>query len=145
MLHWRGVPRSRRIEASRSFALGQAEDAASVTPSFEAGLRRDDGDAETGFGADLGGGLSIADPRHGLSFDSQARGLIAHEAEEFREWRASVAFSWDPRPSTDRGISLSLTQSWGAAPTGGMESLLGREILAGVAANEDGTATAGVK
>ena len=129
------------VEGSRRFALGPQDEGASVTPSFELGLRRDGGDAETGFGADLGGGLAFADPANGLVFESRARALVAHEADGFREWGASLAGSWDPSPETDRGLSVSLTQSWGASPSGGMDALLGRETLAGLAPvdGEDGS------
>ena len=126
------------IEGARRFALGDGEDGAAVTPSVELGVRLDGGDAETGVGADMGGGLAFADPRRGLVFESRARGLIAHEASGFREWGASVSFAYRPRPETERGLALSLTQSWGASPTGGMDALLGRETLAGLAANDDG-------
>ena len=126
------------IEGARRFAFG-ADDGASVTPSFELGLRLDGGDAETGMGADMGGGLVFADPRHGLSFDLKARGLMAHESSGFREWGASLSGAWNPRPETGRGLSMSLTQSWGASPTGGMDALLGRETLAGLGTpNDDG-------
>ena len=131
------------VEGSRRFALpgsgsgtGGGDDA-TLTPSFEIALRLDGGDAETGFGADLGGGLAFADPETGLSLDLQGRVLIAHSAKGFREWGASGALAWDPRPSTDRGLSLSLTQSWGASPAGGMDALLSRETLAGLAANDN--------
>ena len=97
------------IEGSRRFALGPEGAGASITPSFEIGVRLDGGDAETGLGADMGGGLAIADPANGLSLDLKARGLVAHEASGFREWGASASFAWDPRPDTDRGLSLSLT------------------------------------
>ena len=126
------------IEGARRFVLGDGEDGATVTPSVELGVRLDGGDAETGAGADLGGGLAFADPRRGLAFESSARGLIAHEASGFREWGASVSFAYRPRPETDRGLALSLTQSWGASPSGGMDALLGRETFAGLAANDDG-------
>ena len=126
------------IEGARRFALGDGGDGAAVTPSVELGVRLDGGDAETGVGADMGGGLAFADPRRGLAFESRARGLIAHEASGFREWGASVSFGFDPRPETERGLALSLTQSWGASPSGGMDALLGRETLAGLAANDDG-------
>ena len=136
------------IEGSRRFALpgsgtggGKADEKAGgvhVTPSFELGLRLDGGDAETGFGADLGGGLAFADPGSGLTLDLKARALAAHEASGFREWGASGSVAWDPRPSTERGLALSLTQSWGASPSGGMDALLSRETLAGIAANDDG-------
>ena len=125
------------IEGSRRFALGDGKDGASVTPSFELGVRLDGGDAETGMGADLGGGLVFADPRHGLSFEGRARGLVAHESAGFREWGASFSGAWDPRPETDRGLSMSLRQSWGASPSGGMDALLSRETLAGLAPDDD--------
>ena len=123
------------LESSRRFALRQSGE--SVTPSFEVGLRLDGGDAETGMGADFGGGLVFADPDLGLSFEPRARALVTHEADGFREWGASLSASWDPRPSTDRGLSLSLRQSWGASPTGGMDALLGRETHAGLAPADD--------
>ena len=124
------------VEGSRPVVLG--EGGASLTPSFEVGLRLDGGDAESGMGADLGGGLAFADPANGVSLDMKARGLVAHEASGFREWGASVSGAWDPRPRTGRGLSLSLRQSWGASPSGGMDALLSRETLAGLAANDDG-------
>ena len=122
------------LEGSRRFALGGT---ATLTPSFEAGVRLDGGDAETGFGADLGVGLAVADPGRGLTLDLKGRGLLAHEARGFREWGGSAALAFDPRPSTERGLKLSLTQSWGASPKGGMDALLGRETLADLAGNEE--------
>ena len=124
------------LEGSRPVALG--ESGVTLTPSFEIGLRLDGGDAETGLGADLGGGLVFSDPAHGLSFDMTARGLVAHASPGFREWGASLSGSWDPRPATDLGLALSLRQSWGASPAGGMDALLSRETLAGLAAADDG-------
>ena len=124
------------VEGSRRFAFGE-DGGASMTPSFEIGARLDGGDAETGLGADLGGGLAVEAPETGLTLDLKARGLIAHDASGFREWGASAALSFDPRPSTDRGLALSLRQSWGASPEGGMDALLGRETLAGLATNDN--------
>ena len=126
------------LEGSRRFALGNGKDGASVTPSFELGVRRDGGDAETGLGADFGAGVSFADRENGLNLDLEGRALVAHEADRFREWGASAAFGWDPQPATGRGLALSLRQSWGASSSGGMDALLSRETLAGLAANDDG-------
>ena len=125
------------VEGSRPVALGDG--GATLTPSFEIGLRLDGGDAETGLGADLGGGVAFADPKNGVALDLRARGLVAHAASGFREWGASFSGAWDPRPETDLGFALTLRQSWGAAPTGGMDALLSRETLAGLAANDDGS------
>ena len=131
------------IEGSRRFAPGGAAAGLVLTPSFELGVRLDGGDAETGLGVDLGGGLAFAAPKQGVALDLKARGLVAHEAPGFREWGASASLTWDPRPSTDRGLALTLRQSWGGSPTGGMDALLGRETLAGLADNGATTATAG--
>ena len=132
------------IEGSRRFVLGGDTEGMVIEPSFELGARLDGGDAETGLGVDLGGGLAFAAPRQDVALDLKGRGLIAHEASGFREWGASAALTWDPRPETDRGLALRLRQSWGGSPTGGMDALLGRETLAGLAANDDGgTASAG--
>ena len=130
------------VEGSRRFALGGAGAGLVLTPSFEVGARLDGGDAETGLGADLGGGLAFAAPEQGVALDLKARGLLAHEASGFRESGASASLTWDPRPSTDRGLMLTLRQSWGGSPTGGMDALLGRETLAGLAANDNGDTTA---
>ena len=124
------------VEGSRRLSLGAGENPASLTPSFELGLRRDGGDAETGFGADMGAGIAFADAKHGLRLDLRARALVAHEAPGFREWGASAGFSWDPRPDSERGLALSVTQSWGASPSGGAQALLDRTTMAGLAATD---------
>ena len=118
------------IEGSRRFRLGAAT---SLIPSLEIGVRRDGGDAETGFGADVGVGLALADVQRGLRLDLRMRALAAHEAAGFRDWGASAALSFDPRPASDRGLSMTLRQVWGASPSGGMEALLRRDTLTGLA------------
>ena len=112
------------------------EGGATLTPSLEIGVRHDGGDAETGFGADVGGGIAWADPRSGLSLALNARGLLAHEASGFREWGVSGALRYDPDPVSERGLSLTLTPSWNAASTGGADALFGRETLAGLTRGE---------
>ena len=129
------------IEGSRRFAPGGDASGMVLTPSFEIGARLDGGDAETGLGVDLGGGLAFAAPKQGVALDLKARGLIAHQASGFREWGASASLTWDPRPTTDRGFALTLRQGWGGSPTGGMDALLRRETLAGLAANDNGDTT----
>ena len=106
---------------------------ASLTPSIGIGMRHDGGDAETGFGIDLGGGLAYADEQSGLDLELNARALLAHEDENFREWGVSGALIFDPDPSSDRGLSLSVGPSWGASATGGAEALLGPETMSGLA------------
>ena len=47
-----------------------------LTPSLEVGVRHDGGDAETGAGLELGGGLAYADPASGLSMELRGRTLV---------------------------------------------------------------------
>ena len=112
-------------------------DSSVLTPGFEIGVRHDGGDAETGYGADIGANLAWTDARRGLSAELRGRGLLSHEAKGFRERGLSGSFSWDP-VAGERGPRLSLTQTVGGAPSGGAEALLGRGTLEGLAANDNG-------
>ena len=112
-------------------------DGSVLVPGLELGVRHDGGDAETGFGADIGASLAWTDAKRGLSAELRGRGLLAHEAKGFRERGLSGAFSWDPVEG-ERGPRLSLTQTMGRASSGGAEALLGRGTLEGLAANDNG-------
>ena len=54
-----------------------------LVPRLEVGVRHDGGDAETGFGLDVGGGLSWSHPASGLSAELSGRGLLTHESRGF--------------------------------------------------------------
>ena len=113
-------------------------DGSVLTPGFELGIRHDDGDAETGFGADIGASLAWTDAKRGLAAELKGRGLLTHEADGFRERGLSGAFTWDPVEG-DRGPHLSLTQTVGGASSGGAEALLERTTLEGLAVNDPGS------
>ena len=119
------------LEASRGYHFGSG---LSLQPSLEVGLRRDGGDAETGAGVDLGGGLIVKDPLTGLSADVQIRMLLVHQAEGFGERGGSVRLSLDPTPRTPLGFKAQVTPSWGGRATSGAEALWSRETMAGLAA-----------
>ena len=115
------------------------EGGSSLVPGFEIGVRQDGGDAETGFGADIGVGLAWSDPAHGIAADVRARGLLTHEDGSFRERGFAGSFAWDPAPSSDLGPRFTLSQTVGASATGGMDALLGLETApAPGAANDEG-------
>ena len=109
-----------------------------LTPSIEVGVRRDGGDAETGYGADFGAGLSWSHPERGIAAEVRGRGLLSHEADGFGERGFSGTLSFDPEPDSERGLSFALTQTVGASASGGADALLGRGHLEGLAANDDG-------
>ena len=98
------------LEGSRSFGLAGG---GSLEPSLSLGLRHDGGDAETGTGVEAGMGLAWSDPARGLTSDLRLYGLAAHEAGGYEEWGASGSLRLVPGAS-GRGLSLSMTPSWGA-------------------------------
>ena len=109
-----------------------------LVPRLELGVRHDGGDAETGFGLDLGGGLAWSDPATGVRAEVSGRGLLTHESAGFRERGIAGRLGWDPTPGSDRGPSLTLSQTMGVSAQGGADALLGRTTLAGLAANDNG-------
>ncbi len=110
-----GTSRLRLIlEGARTWTLQRSR---TLTPSVELGLKHDGGDAETGMGVEIGGGLRFVDPGMGLSVEVKARGLLAHQDADYREWGASAAIQLDPGAS-GRGLVLALTPSWGVHASG---------------------------
>ncbi len=91
------------------------------TPYVEANMRQDGGDAETGIGLELGGGLRINHPDWNLRGEIRSQGLVIHSADGFTEWGLSgsiqVGRSHDGwmirvRPSYGRNHGPSLHQQW---------------------------------
>ncbi len=114
------------LEGSYRVAL---EEGGSITPKLEVGARHDGGDAETGFGVELGGGIAWVDPKLGLSLDLSGRTLIAHEEDDLKDRGFAASLAWDPAPATKRGPSLTLTQDWGGRAEGGLDALFAPDPL----------------
>ena len=102
-----------------------------LSSGVEIGVRHDGGDAETGFGLDLGGGLAWSHPASGVSVQLSGRGLMTHMSRGFRDWGFAASVDWKPEPDSDRGPSLTLSQTVGGSATGGMDALLGQRHLGG--------------
>ena len=96
------------VEGTRSFEVGGG----TLTPTVELGLRHDGGDAETGTGLEVGGGLRYAGD--GFTIEGSVRGLLAHDDSGYKEWGASGALRIEPDAS-GRGFSLTVAPAWGAA------------------------------
>ncbi len=116
------------LEGSRGFAWAEGR---RLTPTMEVGLRHDWGDAETGFGLELGGRVQYADPALGLTIDATVRGLLAHEDDDYQEWGASGTVRIAPG-ATGQGLSLTLAPAWGATASG-VNGLWSRQTTAGLA------------
>ncbi len=83
-----------------------------LTPKVELGARVDGGDADTGLGADLAGGFSLANRRMGLEVEARGHWLVAHQARNFKERGASLAVRLD-RGSDRKGWGFSFAPLWG--------------------------------
>lgn len=118
------------LEGSQGMVLGSGT---LLTLSVAAGVRHEGGDAETGFGVDIGGGLLLADTSAGLRAEISGRTLLAHEDSDFRDWGVSGSLLFDPDPSSALGPELSLRHARGSASSGGARALFDRATMAGLA------------
>ena len=114
------------LEGSYHIAM---ENGGTLVPKLEVGARHDGGDAETGFGVELGGGIEWTDPGLGLMLDLSGRTLIAHGNDDLKDRGFSAALAYDPAPATQRGASLSLRQDWGGKAAGGLDALFQTDPL----------------
>ena len=114
------------LEGSYRMAL---EGGGHLTPKLEIGARHDGGDAETGFGVELGGGIAWSDPALGLSLDVSGRTLIAHGNDDLRDRGYAAALAYRPDPATKQGPSFSLRQEFGARAAGGLDALFAPDPL----------------
>ena len=101
----------------------------SLTPKVEIGARHDGGDAETGFGVELGAGIAWSDPTLGLSLDLSGRTLVAHDTDALDDRGFAASLAFDPNPDSERGPSLTLRQDWGAQAEGGLDALFATDPL----------------
>ena len=126
------------LEGGRAFALSET---ATFRPEFEVGLRLDGGDAESGAGLELGGGVAWTDTATGFSVEAKARMLAAHADSDYDEWGMSATARLDPGEG-GRGLSFSLAPTLGTpssaaerprdlAPGGGFEAARGLRAEAG--------------
>ena len=91
-----------------------------LTPKLEVGARHDGGDAETGFGVEIGGGIAWNDPALGLSLDVSGRTLIAHGNDDLKDrGLCGVARLRSGPGRRSGGPSLSLRQEFGGQAQGG--------------------------
>ena len=105
----------------------------SLRPGVTIGVRHDGGDAETGSGLDVAGGMVVSDPSTGLEVDVRVRMLLVHEAEGYRERGMALSVAYNPMPSTPLGWTLKVAPSWGGQAASGAEALWVSETTAGLA------------
>ena len=114
------------LEGSYRMAL---EGGGHLAPKLEVGARHDGGDAETGFGIELGGGIAWSAPALGLSLDVSGRTLLAHADGDLKDRGYAAALGFDPSPASERGPSFSLRQELGTRAGGGLDALFAPDPL----------------
>ena len=80
----------------------------------ELGIRYDGGDVDTGLGIEIGGGMRYVLTSLGLMIEGRARGLIAHQDGNYKEWGGSGTIRLSPKPS-GQGLSMRVSPTWGNA------------------------------
>ena len=86
-----------------------------VAPRVEAGLRYDGGDAETGAGLEVGGGLAYNKAR--LTVQVDGRVLLTHRDRDYEEWGYSLSLAYQPGED-GRGLRYQAGSQWGATQSG---------------------------
>ena len=99
-----------------------------VRPRIEGGVRYDGGDAETGRGFEVGGGLGWA--RGSLMLEASGRVLVAHADASYEEWGYSGSLVYAPG-ADGLGLQMRVGSSAGAAASG-VRSLWAAENASGL-------------
>ena len=100
-----------------------------LAPKVEAGLRYDGGDAETGAGLEVGGGLAYDKAR--LTVQVDGRVLLTHRDRDYEEWGYSLSFVYKPGED-GRGLRYRAGSQWGATQSG-VQSLWSLQNAGGLA------------
>ena len=112
-----------RLGLEGSWDLSVPGTATMVTPKLGFGARHDAGDAETGFGLELSGGVAWAAPALGLMLDLSGRSIVAHDDRHMKESGVSLAVAFSPGSDAERGPEITLRHDLGAPSTGGLDAM----------------------
>ncbi len=85
--------------------------------NVELAARVDGGDAESGLGMEVGGGVGYGRADLGIEVDASGRVLLTHEEEGLEDAGVSLALEVDPG-ERGRGPYFALSPSWGNAASG---------------------------
>ncbi len=120
----RGNPEERvsvRVSRIRAGLEGSVLLSRSLHPYVEVAVRRDGGDAETGLGLEVGGGLRLSTPGSRLRAEVRTRGLVTHAQGGFTEWGVAAAVRYGAPQGV--GPTAEIRPAWGPARSGGMQAL----------------------
>ena len=97
-----------------------------LEPALEIAVRHDDGDAEQGYGADVGGGVNWIDTEHGIEAQFRIRGLLTHEDDEYVEHGISFSVVWEPGAVSKLGPRFTVAQDPGRLAFDRLERVPGK-------------------
>ena len=100
-----------------------------LSSTLEAGLRYDGGDAETGAGFEIGGGLGYSFGQ--LQVRVNARTLLTHANADYEEWGYNTSIEYRPG-ANGQGLLLKLGSAWGMDQSG-VQSMWSQETARGLA------------
>ena len=102
-----------------------------LIPKLVTGVRYDFGDAETGFGAEMGGGVTYTYPAWGLTAAGNIRVLLTHQDSGFEQWGGGGSLRVTPG-AAGLGPSVAVNTSLGA-PASGAQRLWTSGVALGLA------------
>ena len=100
-----------------------------LSPHLELGARYDGGDAETGSGVEIGGGVDWLNPSHGLEVTLKGRMLALHEDGDFEDWGLAFNVAYDRDRQSKHGFRAELSHDFGGASSDGVAALLAPELF----------------
>ena len=102
-----------------------------LIPRLVTGVRYDFGDVETGFGAEMGGGVTYTYPAWGLTATGNLRVLLTHQDSGFEQWGGGGSLRVSPG-AAGLGPSVAVNTSLGA-PASGAQRLFTSGVALGSA------------
>ena len=102
-----------------------------LIPRLVTGVRYDFGDAEEGFGAEMGGGVTYTYPAWGLTASGNLRVLLTHQDSGFEQWGGGGSLRVSPG-AAGLGPSVAVNTSLGA-PASGAQRLFTSGVALGSA------------
>ena len=114
-----------------------------LLPSVEIGGRWDGGDADSGVGVEVGGGVEYVDRGLGLSVEARGRYLLFHEESEFEDWGGSFSLRMGDGVR-GRGLWLMFEPEWGEVASG-VERMWRGEVDSGLGVGKRGLSPGRVK
>ena len=100
-----------------------------VISYVELAQRYDGGDAETGYGMEVGGGIDWLDPSLGLELSVEGRTLVLHKDKNLKDWSLGLRLSYAADPSTPRGFRTLFSHNFGGSASEGVAGLLESDLF----------------